>query len=147
RRVRLSASRRNGGSIMNAKPRRIGWGEVAVGAVGISALIGAAWYVARKRTVSSQDAEAFARLVGTVGNCLSSLTKQKAPEPVFLRADEIFCENEYYVLGVTPGATADEIRSAFRTELLKTHPDHGGSVEATRKLIEARDLLLKRFES
>src|SRR5215831_7235153 len=48
------------------------------------------------------------------------------------------------LLGVSIDASADEIRSAFRTRLREIHPDHGGDAEATRRLIAARDLMMER---
>jgi len=38
------------------------------------------------------------------------------------------------VLGVRPGATRDEIRSAYRALAMQHHPDHGGSVEKMREI-------------
>jgi hypothetical protein len=40
----------------------------------------------------------------------------------------------YVTLGITPDATRDEIRSAYRALALKHHPDHGGSVERMREI-------------
>ena len=45
-------------------------------------------------------------------------------------------------LGVSPDAGADAIETAFRARLRRAHPDAGGSSEETRRLTEARDLLL-----
>ncbi|RJF94214.1 J domain-containing protein [Sphingomonas cavernae] len=47
------------------------------------------------------------------------------------------------LLGVQPGATADEIRAAHRRIIARVHPDAGGSEELARKINAARDLLLK----
>jgi hypothetical protein len=38
--------------------------------------------------------------------------------------------NPHEVLGVRPGASADEVRAAWRRQVLATHPDRGGD-EAT----------------
>jgi hypothetical protein len=46
------------------------------------------------------------------------------------------------LLGVPAGATADAVETAFRQRLRTAHPDAGGSSDATRRLTEARDLLL-----
>lgn len=57
-------------------------------------------------------------------------------------------DNALEILGLRRGATQDEIRSAYRTALLKYHPDHfqGPSEEATRRtqqVIKAYRLLSK----
>jgi hypothetical protein len=53
------------------------------------------------------------------------------------------------LLGVSVDATEAEIRAALRAKLIATraHPDHGGDAELTRRLIDARDLLLKHAQS
>jgi hypothetical protein len=43
-------------------------------------------------------------------------------------------DGHYVTLGVTPDATREEIRSAYRALALKHHPDHGGSVERMREI-------------
>jgi len=45
------------------------------------------------------------------------------------------------VLGVNPGASSDEIKSAYRKAAFKSHPDRGGSAAAFRKVNEAYDKL------
>lgn len=49
----------------------------------------------------------------------------------------------YAVLGLKPGATADEIKAAHRELMKGVHPDHGGSSYLASKINEARDRLLK----
>ena len=41
------------------------------------------------------------------------------------------------VLGVGSGATADEIRTAYRAKLIKAHPDHGGTIDDLQKVRDA----------
>lgn len=51
----------------------------------------------------------------------------------------------YQLLGVSDAADADTIRQAHRKHIQAVHPDHNGSIEATRRsatLNAARDLLL-----
>lgn len=45
-------------------------------------------------------------------------------------------------LGLTEGASRDEVVRAFRSHAMKMHPDHGGDAEAFKALIRARDAAL-----
>lgn len=49
------------------------------------------------------------------------------------------------VLGVTPGAGAEEIRAAHRRLIARVHPDAGGSDALAARVTAARDLLLERL--
>ena len=51
------------------------------------------------------------------------------------------------VLGVGPGAGADEIRAAYRSAAKRAHPDRGGSSEAFRRVRMAADVLLAQLEA
>lgn len=48
------------------------------------------------------------------------------------------------VLGVSAAATRREIERAYRSQMKRAHPDHGGSVERAAALNAARDTLLGR---
>jgi DnaJ domain len=50
----------------------------------------------------------------------------------------------YDVLGLKPGASDDEIKTAHRELMKALHPDHGGSSYLASKINEARDRLLKQ---
>ncbi|KKC34832.1 DnaJ domain-containing protein [Devosia psychrophila] len=50
----------------------------------------------------------------------------------------------YDVLGLKPGASDEEIRTAHRDLMKAVHPDHGGSSYLAARINQARDRLLKQ---
>jgi CysZ protein len=49
------------------------------------------------------------------------------------------------ILGLSEDATIEDVKAAHRRLVTTLHPDKGGSAELTRRINDARDVLLRRL--
>ena len=58
------------------------------------------------------------------------------------QSSDMTYERAYQILGLSPGASEQEIKRAYHALIKKVHPDQGGSAVLAAQINQARDLLL-----
>jgi hypothetical protein len=71
-------------------------------------------------------------------------TRDSAGEGGGSRSGKMTEEEAYQVLGLEPGASAEDIGRAHRGLMKKLHPDQGGSTYLAARVNQAKDVLLHR---
>ncbi len=56
-------------------------------------------------------------------------------------------DDAYLVLGLSRGATREDVQTAHRNLMKRFHPDQGGSTYLARQVNEAKDVLLKHIKA
>lgn len=108
---------------------------VALCVFGISLMVrGLAW----------EGAAAILFGIGMMGTVRVQAAFRRAGEPEVAAAYSAAEISAYHTLGLAVGADRNAIKAAWKRLVKEAHPDQGGSLERTKALNAAKDLLLKR---
>jgi hypothetical protein len=104
-------------------------GSLGLGLVGWAPLRPAVFYFDRRQTGWGEHAQSDP----AAGSGRRAASNGKMTE-----------EEAYQILGVQPGANAEDISRAHRSLMKKLHPDQGGSTYLAARVNEAKEVLLRR---
>ncbi len=63
-----------------------------------------------------------------------------------LRPRAMTVEDAYKVLGLSPGASREDVHTAYRSQMMRVHPDYGGSTYLAAQVNEAKEILLRALK-
>lgn len=77
----------------------------------------------------------------TIFKQISSINKNQTSQR-YPNKEKMSTQEAHAILGVSSSASREEIVKAYKSLMLKNHPDHGGSQYIATKIIEAKHILL-----
>lgn len=113
--------------------------RIASGAAALAAFTGAAWAGVR----GSWSAVVVLLVVGLWFAASARKTASTPRPPPTPSASRMSADEARRILGVTAGASREEIQAAYARLMRAVHPDKGGTAGLAAQLNAARDTLLK----
>jgi len=97
-------------------------------------------YLVREDYQGTEDLDGL--FSGWVGETQGDAGAGSGPRPS--SSGKMTEEEAYQILGIQPGASAQDISRAHRSLMKKLHPDQGGTTYLAARVNEAKDVLLRR---
>lgn len=138
--VTLAAAQR---FLTHASRKQIGTLIIIIGTLSVSALVFILAITGRLPAIIGGVAALWPLIYSVWESHKHVRREEKIYKDISNSPVNITTSEAYEILGVSEGADDVEIDAAYKRLMKKIHPDSGGSVWMTKKLIAARDKLLK----